>query len=139
MMLLCSLTAWANFGVFTLLFCAGEKIKEDLVAAPTADGRVRHRVGLDEALVPRASLAPGPQPGKVMEVVRGRHEGLLAAVREVLDGTGNTQGVSGCSAFGALLKVYSDAGFGVGLGCGGGDGMCEQGLVKGTVCVSQRV
>lgn len=67
---------------------AGEKPKEDLVAAPTADGRVRHRVGLDEALVPRSSLAPGPQPGKVMEVMAGRHEGLLAAVREILDGKG---------------------------------------------------
>lgn len=62
------------------------------MAAPSADGRVRHRVGLDEALVPRASLAPGPQPGKVMEVVGGRHQGLLAAVREVLDGTGACRG-----------------------------------------------
>lgn len=62
------------------------------MAAPSADGRVRHRVGLDEALVPRASLAPGPQPGKVMEVVDGRHQGLLAAVREVLDGTGACRG-----------------------------------------------
>lgn len=67
---------------------AGEKVREDLVAAPSADGRVRHRVGLDEALVPRARLAPGPQPGKVMEVAAGRHEGLLAAVRELLGGSG---------------------------------------------------
>lgn len=71
-----------------MLCCPGEKPKEDLVAAPTADGRVRHRVGLDEALVPRSSLAPGPQPGKVMEVAAGRHEGLRCAVKELLGGTG---------------------------------------------------
>jgi hypothetical protein len=97
------------------LCCAGEKAKEDLVAAPTADGRVRHRVGLDEALVPRASLAPGPQPGKVMEVVAGRHEGLLAAVRELLDGTGALRVCSGCRAFYALLISRSCAEFGVKL------------------------
>ena len=76
------------------------------MAAPTADGRVRHRVGLDEALVPRASLAPGPQPGKVMEVVGGRHEGLRCAVKELLGGSG------GCGGMGVK--------FGCGVQRGGG-------------------
>lgn len=63
---------------------AGDKPKQDLVAAPAADGTVRHRVGLDEQLVPRASVMPGPQVGKVMAVVAGPHAGLLCLVKEVL-------------------------------------------------------
>ncbi|KAF8069698.1 gpkow [Scenedesmus sp. PABB004] len=60
----------------------GDKPKQaDLVAAPDADGRVRHRVGLDEALVPRAAIVPGPAPGKAMAVVGGRHAGLACVVR----------------------------------------------------------
>lgn len=86
---------------------AGEKAREDLVAAPSADGRVRHRVGLDEALVPRARLAPGPQPGKVMEVAAGRHEGLLAAVRELLGGSGGWDHKcdAQCDVWGAWVAV----------------------------------
>jgi hypothetical protein len=83
---------------------------QDLVAAPTADGRVRHRVGLDEQLVPRASLAPGPQPGKVMAVVRGRHAGLLAAVRELrpaegVDAAGEARGAARARARGAVVPA----------------------------------
>ncbi|KAF6253119.1 DExH-box splicing factor binding site-domain-containing protein [Scenedesmus sp. NREL 46B-D3] len=61
----------------------GDKPRQDLVAAPAADGGVRHRVGLDEALVPRASLAPGPAVGKAMALVAGRHAGLACVVRRL--------------------------------------------------------
>lgn len=61
----------------------GDKPKQDLVAAPAADGSVRHRVGLDEALVPRSSLMAGPAVGKAMRLVAGRHEGLACMVKEM--------------------------------------------------------
>eukprot|EP00878_Enallax_costatus_P016384 GHUV01017185.1.p1 GENE.GHUV01017185.1~~GHUV01017185.1.p1 ORF type:complete len:397 (+),score=148.46 GHUV01017185.1:857-2047(+) len=63
---------------------AGDKPKQDLVAAPAADGTVRHRVGLDEKLVPRAALQAGPVAGKAMSVVGGRHKGLMCVVKQVL-------------------------------------------------------
>jgi hypothetical protein len=53
------------------------------VAAPAADGSMRHRVGLDEQLVPRESLLPGPAVGKAMRLVAGRHEGLACVVKEL--------------------------------------------------------
>ncbi|KAI8469970.1 MAG: DExH-box splicing factor binding site-domain-containing protein [Monoraphidium minutum] len=62
----------------------GDKPRQDLVAAPGADGRARHRVGLDEALVPRETTLAGPRPGKTMRVVGGRHAGFAAVVKEVL-------------------------------------------------------
>lgn len=62
----------------------GDKPRQDLVAAPGADGRPRHRVGLDEKLVPREQTLPGPRPGKAMRVVGGRHAGMGAVVVEVL-------------------------------------------------------
>jgi G patch domain/KOW motif-containing protein len=57
---------------------------QDLVLAPGEDGRVRHMKALDEKLVPRAQVEPGPQPGKVMRLVDGRHRGLLCKVQELL-------------------------------------------------------
>jgi hypothetical protein len=63
---------------------AGDKPKQDLVAAPAADGSVRHRVGLDEVLVPRESLLPGPAVGKAMLLIAGRHEGMACVVKEML-------------------------------------------------------
>jgi len=62
----------------------GDKPRQDLVAAPSADGRPRHRVGLDEVLVPREQTLPGPRPGKQMAVMGGRHEGLRCVVKELL-------------------------------------------------------
>lgn len=62
----------------------GDKPKEDLVAAPGADGRARHRIGLDEKLVPRSATLRGPRPGREMAVVAGRHAGLTCVVRELL-------------------------------------------------------
>jgi hypothetical protein len=44
---------------------------------------MRHRVGLDEKLVTRESLLPGPAVGKAMRLVGGRHEGLACVVREM--------------------------------------------------------
>lgn len=63
---------------------AGDKPKQDLVPALGADGRVRHTAGLDERLVPRSSVMRGPQPGKTMRIVSGRHEGLACVVLELL-------------------------------------------------------
>lgn len=68
-------------------------MKQDLVAAPAADGTVRHRVGLDEKLVPRSALQAGPAPGKVMKVVGGRHQGLMCVVKEVLPAQDSSSGM----------------------------------------------
>ncbi|GBF88414.1 hypothetical protein Rsub_01126 [Raphidocelis subcapitata] len=62
----------------------GDKPKQDLVAPLGPDGRRRHRVGLDEALVPREETLPGPRPGKEMRIAGGRHAGLGCVVRELL-------------------------------------------------------
>ena len=50
---------------------------------------------LDEKLVKREDLAPGPRPGKEMAVSGGRHEGLRCIVVEVLPKEGNRSG-EGC-------------------------------------------
>jgi G patch domain/KOW motif-containing protein len=52
--------------------------------APDADGRQRHRAGASDKLVPRASLLPGPRPGKAMRITAGRHQGLVGTVLEML-------------------------------------------------------
>ena len=54
--------------------------REDLVLAPDADGRQRHVRKLDEKLVKREDIAPGPRVGKEMVVVEGRHRGLRCTV-----------------------------------------------------------
>ena len=69
--------------------------REELVLAPDADGRQRHVRKLDEKLVKREDLAPGPRPGKEMAVSGGRHEGLRCIVVEVLPKEGNRSG-EGC-------------------------------------------
>ncbi|GMH34526.1 hypothetical protein BSKO_02360 [Bryopsis sp. KO-2023] len=48
--------------------------KDDMVLAPSADGRVRHVKTIDEKMVPRASL--GARVGKKMHVSRGTHAGF---------------------------------------------------------------
>lgn len=53
---------------------------------------MRHRVGLDEKLVPRSALQAGPVVGKLMEVVGGRHRGLLCVVKQLMT---QQEGVSG--------------------------------------------
>ncbi|KAG1653064.1 hypothetical protein FOA52_003809 [Chlamydomonas sp. UWO 241] len=61
--------------------------REEMVLAPDADGRQRHVRKLDEKLVHRRELAPGPRFGKDMDIVGGRHEGLKCVVIEVLPKT----------------------------------------------------
>jgi hypothetical protein len=80
----------------------GDKPRQDLVAAPTADGRARHRVGLDEALVPREQTLAGPRAGKEMVVAEGRHAGLRCVVKAVLD---KAEGRSGARAQLLVLRV----------------------------------
>lgn len=58
--------------------------RQDLVLAPDADGRQRHVRRLDEELVLRSALLKGPQPGKDMRVVEGRHSGLQCRVLALL-------------------------------------------------------
>lgn len=60
--------------------------------APDADGRQRHVRKLDEKLVRREDLAPGPRPGKEMVVTGGRHEGLRCIVAELLPKEGGRSG-----------------------------------------------
>jgi G patch domain/KOW motif-containing protein len=55
-----------------------------MVLAPDADGRQRHVRKLDEKLVKREELLPGPRPGKEMVVIGGRHQDLHCLVLEVL-------------------------------------------------------
>lgn len=63
----------------------GDKPKRtDLVLAPDADGRQRNVRKLDEKLVPRAQVQAGPQPGKQMVLLDGRHAGLTCTVLELL-------------------------------------------------------
>jgi G patch domain/KOW motif-containing protein len=65
----------------------GDKPKpnpKDMVLPVGEDGRVRHMKTLDEKLVSRAEVEPGPFPGKVMRIVDGRHTGLLCKVLELL-------------------------------------------------------
>ena len=52
--------------------------------APDADGRQRHVRKLDEKLVNRAELQPGPRAGKDMAVVAGKHGGLQCKVVELV-------------------------------------------------------
>lgn len=56
--------------------------REDLVLAPDADGRQRHVRKLDEKLVKREDIVPGPRKGKEMVVSGGRHQGLKCLVVE---------------------------------------------------------
>lgn len=49
---------------------------------PSTDGRVRHIKTIDEKLVPRESL--GPQAGKQMYIVSGRHAGMGCRVESIL-------------------------------------------------------
>lgn len=84
----------------------GDKPKQDLVAAPAADGSVRHRVGLDEQLVPRSSLQAGPVVGKVMLLVGGRHEGLTCVVKDI-PAAGGGQGELGAVLFGGVAVRHS--------------------------------
>ena len=58
--------------------------REELVLAPDADGRQRHVRKLDEKLVKREELEPGPRPGKERVVGGGRHQDLRCQVIEVL-------------------------------------------------------
>eukprot|EP00798_Chlamydomonas_sp_ICE-L_P010027 gene10027-7917_t len=53
--------------------------REDMVLAPDADGRQRHIRKLDEKLV-----GSGPQPGKAMAIIDGRHKGLACTVFSLL-------------------------------------------------------
>lgn len=56
----------------------------ELVLPPDADGRQRHIKTLDEKLVRRTALAPGPAEGKAMRVVGGRHAGFTCTVQKLL-------------------------------------------------------
>ncbi|KXZ46948.1 hypothetical protein GPECTOR_39g442 [Gonium pectorale] len=58
--------------------------KQDLVLAPDANGRQRNVRTLDEQLVPRSAVLPGPQPSKAMRVISGPHAGLACTVLEAL-------------------------------------------------------
>ncbi|KAG2432029.1 hypothetical protein HYH02_013099 [Chlamydomonas schloesseri] len=58
--------------------------KQDLVLAPDADGRQRNVRTLDEKLVARATVQPGPQPNKPMRIMGGPHSGLLCTALEAL-------------------------------------------------------
>eukprot|EP00803_Ostreobium_quekettii_P004934 evm.model.scf_319EXC.3 EVM.evm.TU.scf_319EXC.3 scf_319EXC:13222-17022(+) len=54
----------------------------DMVPAPSADGRERNTRSLDEKLVSRTDLGP---EGKTMEIVEGKHSGLICRVLKVLE------------------------------------------------------
>ncbi|KAG2428963.1 hypothetical protein HXX76_011207 [Chlamydomonas incerta] len=58
--------------------------RQDLVLAPDADGRQRNVRTLDEKLVTRATVLPGPQPSKPMRILTGPHSGLLCTALEAL-------------------------------------------------------
>ncbi|EFJ51408.1 hypothetical protein VOLCADRAFT_87660 [Volvox carteri f. nagariensis] len=63
----------------------GEKPqRQDLVLAPDADGRQRNIRKLDEQLVARSTVLPGPQPGKDMRITGGPHAGLACTALEAL-------------------------------------------------------
>eukprot|EP00983_Pelagomonas_calceolata_P079802 1154872-Pelagomonas_calceolata.AAC.1 len=73
--------------VAPLCSLAGDKpevSRADLVLPPDAEGRQRHIRTLDEKLVHRSEVALGPRPGKVMQIVGGRHMGLACRVVELL-------------------------------------------------------
>lgn len=74
--------------------CAGDKpARADMVLAPDTDGRQRNVRKLDEKLVLRKDVAPGPQVGKVMRLLAGRHEGLECSVLALLEREEGRSGV----------------------------------------------
>ncbi|GFR50756.1 hypothetical protein Agub_g13023 [Astrephomene gubernaculifera] len=58
--------------------------KQDLVLPPDANGRQRNVRTLDEQLVPRNTVQPGPKPGKAMRILAGPHAGLACTALEAL-------------------------------------------------------
>ncbi|GIL62554.1 hypothetical protein Vafri_16641 [Volvox africanus] len=65
--------------------------RQDLVLAPDADGRQRNVRKLDEQLVARSTVLPGPQPGKEMRITSGPHAGLACTAVEALPAKGDAK------------------------------------------------